>query len=201
MAEMVFLQSGFVTKPNSKLAKSIPPSVQDIVSSAVRNSTIPSAVSEFMFHPEISGMLANYLGDQKALLKFAFREQLIVAFKQATGMINFRTWIEAQSQCEYFIPMHRKFLLDTLQFIASGQRRMDIESWQRIMSTSPVAVSEKRERIDTNEWFGEYKPNPKPWDGQVPTLTDDVLVKWLQRPGGFKDLLFFCVIVFGEYKG
>lgn len=200
MAKMAVLQSGFIVKPNDKLVKSISPSVQDIVTSAVRNNSIPSAVSEFFYHPQVEGLVTKYLADPRALTRFEYREEIITVFKQAFGMLNFRTWVELQSECEYFTAFHRKFLIDTLEFLSSGKRRMDIESWHRILYDTAVVNAPKRERINTNDWFGEPKPNPKPWDGLVPTLTNDVICRWLEKPAGFKDLLFFAAIMFAERK-
>lgn len=83
-----------------------------------------------------------------------------------------------------------KFLLDTLKYIATGRRSMDVQMWGDLMeqsSTVPTHVVEGRSAIYKR--IAEYKLDLTP---------SSLIQKWLSHKDGLEDLIVTMHLMFGD---
>lgn len=95
-----------------------------------------------------------------------------------------------QDRNNHLVGFNYKFLLDTLRFIATGRRSMDVCMWGDLMEQTPTAslhVIEGRSAILNR--IAEYKLNMDP-----PAL----IQKWLEHKGGIEDLVTTLHLMFGD---
>lgn len=126
--------------------------------------------------------------------KFDFKEDAMQQFMWAFGTLNFAEWYADQFSSPSFGTLHRDFLDDTLNFLCTGQRRMAIQNWN-------LLLDEDERRLNTTELSDTAKNffNRRTLQdvrGCVYEI-DEVVGLWMQKPGGFADMLTTGHILFG----
>lgn len=127
--------------------------------------------------------------------KFDFKEKAIQQFMWAFGTNNFAEWFAAQYASPSFGPRHQDFLEDTLLFIRTGKRRLAIQNWNLLLDeaerkTTPV-LSEPIKSFFVGLKTLEEIAGAKHFD--IPAVTQ----QWLEKDGGYADMLITGHILFG----
>lgn len=126
--------------------------------------------------------------------KFDFKERAIQEFMWAFGTTDFASWYVAQFQSPSFGETHRDFLDDTLNFLCTGTRRVNIQSWNVIIDEDERRLNGAVVSKTAQQFFGRKTLHEI---AQVSNPIDDVVGLWMRRPGGFADMLTTGHILFG----
>lgn len=95
-----------------------------------------------------------------------------------------------QDRNNHLVGFNYKFLLDTLRFIATGRRSMDIQMWGDLMEQSPTTTPHTVEgRSAILNRIAEYRLNMEP---------TALIQKWLEQKGGIEDLIVTMHLMFGD---
>ena len=82
--------------------------------------------------------------------------------------------------------LHFKFLVDTIDFIKTGVRSMNIQMWMQLLSVPTQSIDKKLQAKST------YTMKPDYYRGAS-------ISNWLQHQGGLQDLIITLYIIFGKY--
>ena len=206
--DLVQLQSGFVTIKNDILTKSKPRTVSDIVNNAVLGQTKAIAPpSPYVFSVDVVELYTKFLSDHNVMKDFDYRERILVTFKNLISHRSFKDWIDHQLSSKMLTQLHRKFLLDTINYIQTGERKVAVESWYRIITPREASLSDKTPEIRSGEYFNAatfsaFKGQSDPFGYDYSKLDPDineVITRWVSHNAGYVDLLYFLVLVYGEY--
>lgn len=123
-----------------------------------------------------------YMGRTVNTSSWAFRRQVLTQALRIFG--NFQEWLEHQRANPSVAGRNRDFLEDTIQFIQTGKRQMEIMNWLDLMD--------------------EITPTdrPKMVHGPMALLssanTVQVLQTWCSRTNGIEDLVQTLYVLFGH---
>lgn len=99
-------------------------------------------------------------------------------------------WFALQDTNSQRISWNYKFVLDTLKFIATGKRSLDIYSWPMMLSTEPPTGKQLiGNRLDVQNLMQEL--------GLVMPI-NTLLQRWVMQPGGIDDLIYSMHLLFGK---
>jgi hypothetical protein len=142
-------------------------------------------------NPTVEEIYNTYILDREKAKSFEFRESVLRCAMNTFGAYNFRQWFEAQYQNPSAGDLHGRFLLDTLQFLETGQRNMSIENWAAIIvidsSMEPLGKLPEKAR----EFFGLGSKYQR--DCDWPTI----IQCWCGMPSGLEDLIGSLHVLFG----
>lgn len=82
--------------------------------------------------------------------------------------------------------LHFKFLEDTINYINTGKRSVNIQMWMQLLSAPSKSFSKKLQAKTTYTMKSDYYRNA-------------CLTKWLAHEGGLQDLIIALYIIFGNY--
>lgn len=125
-----------------------------------------------------------------------FREHLLKIALTAFGTKSFQEWASIQLSGPSTGDMHIEFIKDTMQFIMTGKRSMNLNSWTLMLSMDEITHNET-----PNEgqfaWFFRDEQAVGQYRGCNQSLVD-VIQRWCAQPGGFADLAQTLHVLFGE---
>ena len=106
-----------------------------------------------------------------------------------TGGSHFYDVLITQCDNNMLKDQTRDFLVDTVEMLSTGSRKMNVYTWLRLTTTS------------TTEW-GASKKGPisdhSLYDALKTTLPANPIATWLAMDGGFEDLLTTLYILFAQ---
>lgn len=139
---------------------------------------------------EVSQLWTEYTAPENKSQTWAFRRRVILAAKKLLSSNS--NWFVAQDNNPYVDDYNYQFVIDTLRFIGTGYRRINIHSWQILVSNSPSkGLTAITERHEVAILFKELKLS----------LSIDALIQlWCQKPNGFDDLMISLNILFGDIQ-
>ncbi len=116
-------------------------------------------------------------GKVKQLQSLDFRLEVMSFIKVIIP--SFDQWIKLQLEQGYLYDRRLEFLLDTLNFIEFGDRKMSVRNWEGLMDEFPRPNLEKsrqqcKETLKLNVSF---------------LSTVDIIIKWCSQKRGFDDML------------
>lgn len=125
-----------------------------------------------------------------------FREELLKIALQAFGTMSFQEWVSINQQGPSTGDMHMEFIQDTLQFIQTGKRSMNLHSWTMMLSLSEVTHNDTPNEGQF-KWFfvNENAFGPQRCRNQSVV---DVIQRWCSQEGGFIDMAQTLHVLFGE---
>jgi len=144
-------------------------------------------------NPAVDALWKDYVSGAAFTTSFAFRERILVAALGAFGTQNFYDWCILQSSSPFLSSAHRKFFNDTLTFIETGKRSVNVSSWLNILSATPDHQNNSPIPLRTREYFGV---DLNVYNQRSLDLSDNLVV-WTSQQGGFEDLLGTLVVLFG----
>lgn len=138
--------------------------------------------------PEVVALYNEFTGPGAQVKNWQFRKRVIqLAVKLISGKNN---WFIAVDEDPRIQEYHYEFILDTVRFIATGQRRTSIHSWPFLISI-PEDQSVSKEHREIGKLFKEYALTSK---------HTSLIQKWCEWPGGIDDLMFSLNILFGDRR-
>ena len=75
-----------------------------------------------------------------------------------------------------------RFLIDTVRFIETGRRQVDIIAWYNVLKLAKEMNENTSRKIESVKILDEEK---------------DLLFKWLSQPFGFHDIIWSLKLMFG----
>lgn len=202
MDSLTILQSGFLSYPSTDLTTNFP--VKDTTVLQFVNLSKPDNRSDnpYHYHKEVDAVYRAYMSDTKIIGDFDYRERVLTAAKHAFGSESLLAWCDIQRNSQFLTTMHRKFIEDTLGYIATGYRYVDPESWINLIEIRDVTDVDKRIDYSPSKHFetGGIYPSPVV-AGPTSDLPKELLkcmVKWTSHPTGFTDLIYSLYIIFGK---
>jgi hypothetical protein len=99
-------------------------------------------------------------------------------------------WFSLQDTNPELLDWSYKFVLDTLKFIATGKRSLDIYSWDMLISDDPLTGMQLVDnRQDVQNLLQELGLT-------ISTLA--LIQRWVMQPNGFNDLMWTMHLLFGR---
>lgn len=190
--KLAILQSGFLAYDSQALIKSKEYTASDIVNAAVVGDVIPKQSGSFFYHPGAQNIFDEFTTNPKIYRDFGFRERVLKLAKEVFGVENgFSSWFKQQENSRYLTNLHREFLNDTIRYLDSGVRQVGIESWYGLIKSSSYQDQNKKVKLDMSRYFNPQNTNHN--------VVSDIQ-NWVMKDDGFKDLIYFLGIVFGERR-
>lgn len=192
MEQLVILQSGYLSYPNEDLITNSPAKDTTVLQLVNLNRADTRTNSPYHYSREVDSIYDALQDDHKILKDFDYRERVLTAAKHAFKSEYFVNWLTMQRRSQFLTTMHRKFLLDTLDYIANGKRYVNVESWRNIVELRDMSDVDKRCQYNPELYFVN--------DGSMAHTRKlvEVLAKWVSHPTGFNDLIMTLFIIFGK---
>lgn len=200
------LQSGFIgyqpENTNLKLTGSVPLTVAGVVNGVLMGNNVVKTPSKHLYSSYVEGLFKEYHSNSDSIKDFEFRERILIAAKYYLADDNgsFYVWAKDQLKSDKFTAMHKEFLIDTLRFIKTGERKVSIESWYRIIDPRPININDKLPEFVPSVYINtcahhldHYKFN------KLPMKISNVLANWTSHRHGFIDLIYTLAVIYGEY--
>lgn len=148
-------------------------------------------------NPAVKELYTQYMRGTKVETSFDYKKTLIITATRAFGTHNFLYWIQQQYASPVVGDLHREFLDDTLNYIATGERRRRLETWKSIISMKDRGAANPTLSKTTNEFFN-IGGSVRLVNGQRNISLIPVICDWLSHPDGYSDLIGTLHILFGE---
>lgn len=148
------------------------------------------------FNEDIENLYQDLAREAVGVGTFEFEERALTAALKAFGTDNFYLWFEAQYKNSAAGDYHGKFLADTIKFIETGRRDVNLSSWNWLIVPSTDGTKISPASIETKQFFGfnEY--------GERRHRRNDDLVRviqdWCSQPDGLEDMLTSLHLMFGK---
>lgn len=126
------------------------------------------------------------------LKKFETRKEIVELAYRTFGTEHFLDWISYQATGG----IRRDFIIDTVEYILSGERKFDISTWDSLISNDEVDSKNARTWSQAEiDLFNIPTPgHPRNLNkGRMP----NIIQKWVEHPNGHMDLLYTLYILFG----
>lgn len=209
MDALTILQSGFLSYPSVDLVTNYP--IKDTTVLQFVNLSRPDNRSDnpYHFHKEVTSIYNAYMDDNRIIGDFDYRERVLTAAKHAFNTQSLLTWCTTQSNSQFLTTMHRKFIYDTLSYIAAGYRSIELVSWINLIELRDVTDVDKRIDYNPSQYFEPILSGHRvveqlaPVDrlGRSAMLNKDLskcIIRWISHPTGFTDLIYSLYIIFGK---
>lgn len=169
------------------------PSPEQLFNSLMRNKDTSRSSKVVMSNTVVEKQWLEHTTAMRFSKSFNFREEILISALTAFGTEDFLAWINLQSENPYSTQNHYRFINDTLQFIKTGKRALNIQHWLILLNgVDPKA--DNKVSIRSDEYFGTTLPLHQ----RQPTRLKHHIVKWVSNPGGFEDLLGTMHVLFGD---
>lgn len=195
MNRLPILQSGFVAAAETALQR--PGDQRDPFMDYTLNKEHLGNNNQNFFLPEINHLYEEYKGNPKVIHNADWIIRLIRAAKEGFGT-NLRNWMVLQDNKPTVGTYHSDFLLDTMQYLMTGKRRMTMHNWYRLLGlpvTSGNAGVGKAVKLFTRVGRKDERPYA---DSDVPSRIEMVITAWLSKEDGLLDLMHTTFLVFGR---
>lgn len=192
------LQSGFVTSSDDDTA-SLNSNV-NLFKDYVLNKGYLKTNNEYLYSEKVKVLFDMYMADHKSLNVFDFREKILIEAFNSFKINSMFFWFRSQAMSPFLSSMHIEFLLDTLEYVDSGKRRMDISQWKNLLDTNSKKSSTD---LNVDKFFNEDYSKPVGNDGLMrigglPGTMEDFIRSWVIKENGFEDLLISLYVIFGD---
>lgn len=148
----------------------------------------------------VANLFHVYVGSEGHINSHQFREKVFLCAASLFASRDFYFWYQSQKASPLYGDYQKKFLEDTILYLATGKRELSVTSWGTLITVStnvPTSVNEDPEFV--KEFFGQSTLGT----GQrVPKNRDivDILQLWWSKPAGVGDLLYTLYILFGDIQ-
>lgn len=199
------LQSGFAAFSDTVLTKPETNTGAALVSALKTGKINPVSNNPYFFSQEATDLFQEYLTNTNSLSSFEFREKILkLAFKLMSPKKQpFVSWVRLQFEVPNLSHLHYTFLKDTLEYLASvpeAGRSVEMESWQSLLLASGSSKKETKTEFNVEKYFSSEKSSFAStfFINPIPVPMHEVLVRWVSKTKGFRDLLMFLFIVYGK---
>lgn len=194
---------GFFGEP---IATTLRPKVRPF---AGRNTGRPQTIElyqpvagELVGSPEVMRLYKMWFNGDPYTRSFDYRREVMTLASTVFGTLSFLEWFRAQQMSPAYGEWHHRFLTDTLRYIQTGKRDLDIRTWMRMVTFKDEPISDYDPGGYVEQYFGKRRLHPDtvvalPNHDSEPSLIYS-LQKWLAQPQGLDDLLNSLYLLFGE---
>jgi len=120
--------------------------------------------------------------------QWEFRCRVIAEAKRLFGG-NYN-WFIMQDSNAQLVNWNYKFLLDTIRFIATGRRELDIHAWPMLLTDEPpTGLQLIGARADISAMFKKLA---------LQTSVEAMLQRWCMQKNGFDDMMLTLNMLFGK---
>lgn len=121
-----------------------------------------------------------------------YRVKVLAAATRLFGS-NFGEWASLQMRGNPFVYEYNyDFLLDTYNYLMTGERKLSLQSWEELLLENPKAVVLNTLQDRFSDDLSKLLPSV--------TKTPDILQGWCSFENGFDDLIYSLHILFGTAK-
>lgn len=192
---LINLASGYATSYNNDFLMTTDSSDDNQSELAIKMTlSKPEARKEVgLAYSQVADTLFDiYDHNNQVTRDFDFREEVYKSFISNIGYNNLFQFFKDQLRNEFITPSHYSYLIETIQYIVSGTRRLiQQSSWMPIIYHTDgdfVSVHKDLKKIMLSNSFKE-----------ILGLNTRLLVTyWVEKEGGIEDLVCFNKIVFGQ---
>lgn len=136
--------------------------------------------------PEISALYRDYMTNRSADWSFAKRAlQLAMTYFDPVKGFDFKKQDSNPLVKDY----NYRFLIDTLRFIATGKREMDIVMWGSLMTDLPTPSDDIQDRHVLQDTVTTHNLDLRP---------QALVQRWCCQPNGLHDMVASLYLLFGE---
>lgn len=178
------------------------PSMQTMVLAMRKNDPInDTSPQPYIANSEIDSLWDLYKSDSDKARNFEFTERVIKLALKCFGTTNIASWFEIQPKSQFFDDLHRRYLIDTLQFVCTGKRSLSVGSWKSMLlprrkDTSDTGVYDITMYFDIPELprvnsFANFN---------ISVELSEFICLWISRPDGLADMLCSLSILFGKLE-
>ncbi len=188
------LQSGFICIENKKLKR---PNYKDEdleFDSYILNKPQRHDDNVYFYHSGIDYYYQEYKNDQRKALNFDFREKFLLEVFDALANTSLADWVYMQNENSNLTELHREFVLDMLNFIIAGKRKVSPESWDLLITKDNVYDKRHYTAIDLKDYFKA----PSTSGDRIPISAVGTVQTWLSKDMGFSDMIVTMGTIFGK---
>lgn len=150
-------------------------------------------------NPNVEALYSQYIRNVPGVLSSNFDELVLIVATSAFGTPDFYHWFQQQLRSPVAAQAHRDFLDDTLRFILTGKRHLQVELWGNLVSLDDSGDKTPIMSEMARQFFHTYQMgNNIPQVDKYSRSLDHVLQRWLSQPGGKEDLLNSLHVLFGN---
>lgn len=226
MQRFAVLQSGLLSYPHTDLVLPKIDPIQDTVNSVLQGKTRTNETSKYHYDKTISDLYEQYTDNPRLLLDFTYREKILTVALRAFSNSTLDGWIQMQNKSEFFTVLHKEFIIDTLQYLCTGRRRINIETWPFLLEVRQATIKDRDFPFPYTDYFEEphrYEVdtiNMNRENGVIVRYINDVvftqptdplvrmikiigdiryvLARWTSIENGFSDLIQTLNVIFGR---
>lgn len=141
---------------------------------------------------EIETLFTKTHKNEPGVKTLDFRERILKAAIAAFGTNSFYDWCELQLENPYFTDLHKRFMNDTFRFIHTGERQLNINSWDRLVTVKQASALDQK----TPFLYREYFKMDQVALFRRSFAVNGTIQSWVSQPGGFEDMLRSLRIIF-----
>lgn len=136
----------------------------------------------------VRDLMLEYTTFPTRTVHWEFRKRVIAEAKRLFGG-NYNWFVMQDTNAER-VDWNYKFLLDTIRFVATGRRELDIHSWPMMLTDEPpTGLQLIGGRAEIANLFKKLA---------LSTSLEAMLQKWCMQPKGFDDLMQTLNMLFGK---
>lgn len=202
------LQSGFLSFETNGLSKKNPVDETDILRSVKLGKPVQEPSNPYFYNEPLESVFETFSNDHLCMTDFNYRQQMLQMVKNAFASPSAFGWFSLQLHSPYLTKLHRKFILDTFQYLLTGKRDIQIENWMALITMQETTAADSQVDIRPDRFFQAPRFRSDGADeedyvyitqsSKLPLELSKLIRLWTSRPEGFKDLLYFSRIVFGR---
>lgn len=137
--------------------------------------------------PEFMALFLAYANRTLDTTTWTFRKRLLGEVAPRLFGESFGQWVEDQSRNANVAGYNLDFLKDTLEYIQTGQRRMNPLSWLELVTELDEIAT-----VHSGQMLGGL--------GKGLRSTTMTLQQWCRHPSGFEDLMLSMYLFFGTQR-
>lgn len=183
------LQSGFVSNTERGLIKA--EFVKDAFVDFALDKDHRKSKNLYFYSKEVTDIYNDWCGDSKLLKSMEFRERILSAAFKSFNSLSLYSWLQMQSMPETTGSLHEKFLDETLNYIVTGKREINIVQWIRLLEADTKTLSVN---FSFDKQFDRTRFTHTNFESN---LTTDIVQRWVSLPDGFQDLMISLHVIFG----
>jgi len=147
--------------------------------------------------PAVDSLFSKYLRAEGNINSHNFRERIFKAALDLFAGRDFYFWFITQKASPMYGDYHQRFLEDTIKYLATGQRSLNIQAWATLLTFTQDSEKAQDDDLFVKEFFGEKIAGR---GENTPCNRDivDILQLWWSKPSGVGDLLYTLHILFGN---
>jgi len=190
--KFIQLQSGFIAKDETKFK--LPEVEKSFYKDQVIGKDYLNDTNTFYYHEDITKLFYKYSADNKLAKDLNFIKETIKAIKDAIDNKSFFKWLLMETKYAKLSNLHKNFLYDTLNYLASGIRDIEVAQWIKLIDYSSETNSVI---VNIDDYFAK---ETKASLNSINSNLTYVIADWISKPNGFEDMLITMFIIFGERR-